>query len=97
MKRIALVLLLFRSICVLSQAVPEKTNPKVRAITAFVRFDRTNFLKQIEDTLVILHRAESEFTSSGYDVETIRITSTSRRARVRTFGRTSPRLFEEVR
>ena len=48
MKRIALALLLLRSICVLSQVIPEKPNPKVRAITAFVRLDRTNVLKQIE-------------------------------------------------
>jgi uncharacterized protein len=75
MKRIALALLLLHSVCVLSQAIPEKTNPKVRAITAFVRVDRTNFLKQIEDTLVVLRRAESEFTSNGYDVESIRITT----------------------
>jgi uncharacterized protein (UPF0210 family) len=75
MKRIALALLLLHSVCVLSQAIPQKTNPKVRAITAFVRVDRTNFLKQIEDTLVVLRRAESEFTSNGYDVESIRITT----------------------
>src|SRR4051812_37600809 len=75
MKRIALALLLLRSICVLSQVIPEKPNPKVRAITAFVRLDRTNVLKQIEDTVVVLRRAESEFKSIGYDVETIRITT----------------------
>ena len=75
MKRIAFALLLLRSICVLSQAAPEKANPKVRAITTFVRIDRANFLKQIEDTVVVLRRAESEFKSIGYDVETIRITT----------------------
>lgn len=75
MKRIALALLLLRSICVFSQVAPEKSNPKVRAITAFVRIDRTNFLKQIEDTVVVLRRAESEFKSAGYEVETIRITT----------------------
>jgi uncharacterized protein len=75
MKRIALALLLLRCTCVLSQVIPEKPNPKVRAITAFVRVDRTNFLKQIEDAVVVLRRAESEFKSLGYDVETIRITT----------------------
>jgi hypothetical protein len=75
MKRIALVLLLFRSICVLSQVAPQKSNPKVRAITAFVRIDRTNFRAQIEDTVVVLRRAESEFKSRGYEVESIRITT----------------------
>src|SRR5215470_26091 len=75
MKRIALALLLLHSICVLSQATPESSNPKVRAITAFVRIDRANFQKQIEDTVVVLRRAESEFKSAGYEVETIRITT----------------------
>jgi hypothetical protein len=73
MKRIALALLLLSSVCVRSQALPEK--PKVRAITAFVRIDRTNFPKQIEETVGVLHRAESEFKSNGYDVQTIRITT----------------------
>ena len=75
MKRIALALLLLRSICLLSQVIPDKSNPKVRAITAFVRLDRPNFSKQIEGTLVVLRRAESEFKSIGYEVETIRITT----------------------
>jgi len=75
MKRIALALLLLRSICVLAQPAPENSNPKVRAITAFVRIDRTNFMKQIEDTVVVLRRAESEFKSNGYEVETVRITT----------------------
>lgn len=75
MKRIALALLLLRSICVLSQVIPEKSNPKVRAITAFVRIDRTNFQKQIEETVVVLRRAGSEFKSIGYQVESIRITT----------------------
>ena len=75
MKHIALALLLLRSICVLSAVIPEQSNPKVRAITAFVRIDRTNFLKQIKDTVVVLRIAESEFKSSGYQVESIRITT----------------------
>lgn len=73
MKRIVLVLLLLRTICVLAQTVPEK--PRVRAITAFVRIDRSNVSRQIEETVTVLRRAESEFKSLGYDVETIRITT----------------------
>src|SRR5215831_4507913 len=75
MKRIALILLLLRSNCVLSQAAPENSNPKVRAITAFVRVDRTNFMKQIEDAVVVLRRAESEFKANRYEVESVRITT----------------------
>src|SRR5690242_16703956 len=69
MKRIVLAVLLLRSICVLSQDIPDKPKPKVRAITAFVRIDQKNFQKQIEDTVVVLHRAESEFKSIGYEVD----------------------------
>ena len=75
MKCIAVALLLLRSLSLWAQAVPEKPNPKVRAITAFVRLDRTSFLQQIEDTLLVLRRAESEFKSKGYEVQTVRITT----------------------
>ena len=75
MKCIAVALLLLRSLSPWAQVVPENPTPKVRAITAFVRLDRTNFLQQIEDTLLVLRRAESEFNSKGYDVQTVRITT----------------------
>jgi uncharacterized protein (UPF0210 family) len=75
MRHFALALLLLSSISVFSQQAPERSNPKVRAITAFVRIDRTNFIKQIEDTVVVLRRAESEFKSNGYEVESVRITT----------------------
>jgi uncharacterized protein len=75
MKCIALALLLLRSLSLSSEVVPQKPNPKVRAITAFVRLDRANYLQQIEDTLLVLRRAESEFKSRGYDVQTVRITT----------------------
>jgi len=75
MKRIALALLLLPSIGLTAEVVPAKSNPRVRAITAFVRLDRSKFLQQIEDTLVVLRRAESEFKASGYEVQTVRITT----------------------
>jgi uncharacterized protein len=77
MKCIALVLLLLRSICLLSEVVPETPNPRVRAISAFVRLDRANLLQQIDGTSLVLRRAESEFKSKGYDVQTLRITTQS--------------------
>jgi len=49
------------------------TNPKVRAITAFVRLDRNTWEKQIGEALVVLRKAQSEFEASGYQVESIRI------------------------
>ena len=75
MRRIALALLLLNSIFVLPEEAPEESTPKVRAITAFVRLDHSDFLKQIKDTVVVLRRAQSEFESKGYEVETIRITT----------------------
>lgn len=48
-------------------------NPKVRAITAFVRLDRSTWEKQIGETLTVLRKAQGEFESAGYQLESIRI------------------------
>ena len=50
-------------------------NPKVRAITAFVRLDRAKWQAGIVDALVVLRRARSAFQEKGYAVETLRITT----------------------
>jgi uncharacterized protein len=49
------------------------TKPKVRAITAFVRLDRTSYQAQIDAALTVLHQAEGEFHKQGYEVQTLRI------------------------
>lgn len=51
------------------------SNPKVRTVTAFVRLDRNSWQKQIADTLIVLRKAKTDFESSGYEVESIRITT----------------------
>jgi uncharacterized protein len=51
------------------------SNPKVRAITAFVQLDRATCEKQIAEALVVLRKAKSEFESAGYQVETLRLTT----------------------
>jgi uncharacterized protein (UPF0210 family) len=56
-------------------AAQTATKPKVRAITAFVRLDAKNYQHQLADALTVLHKAEAEFKSAGYDVETIRFTT----------------------
>jgi uncharacterized protein len=69
--------------CVLLPWLPAQTssspqtsaNPKVRAITGFVRLDRADYEKQIADALVVLQKAKAEFESSGYEVETVRLTT----------------------
>lgn len=67
-------------VCISLQAVAHaapnaSSNPKVRAITAFVRLDRATYEKQIGDALSVLRKAKAEFESSGYEVQTIRITT----------------------
>src|SRR5436309_683728 len=49
------------------------SNPKIRAVTAFVNLDWRNYQRQIADTLKLLHRAQVTFESRGYQVQTIRI------------------------
>jgi uncharacterized protein len=74
-RRIALVLLLFSSVQALSQGATADSKPRVRTVTAFVRINRANFAKQIAETLVVLRKAEAEFRSLGYEVQTVRITT----------------------
>jgi uncharacterized protein (UPF0210 family) len=50
------------------------SNPKVRAITGFVRLDRA-YQKQLADTLTVLRSVKGKFESSGYEVESLRVTT----------------------
>jgi uncharacterized protein len=70
-KRITIATLLLLSLHLNAQT----GNPKVRTITGFVRLDRTAWQKQIADTLVVLHKAKSEFESRNYEVQSVRITT----------------------
>jgi uncharacterized protein (UPF0210 family) len=47
--------------------------PKVRAITGFVRLDPAHYVEQVDAALAVLHDAQREFKSRGYEVETIRL------------------------
>jgi len=78
MKRVVLAVVLVISLQAVAQsssAPAASSNPKVRAITGFVRLDRPTYRKQIADALVVLRRAKAEFESSGYEVETLRLTT----------------------
>jgi uncharacterized protein len=78
MKRIALAIFLAISINLASQTSstpPSTHNPKVRAITGFVRLDRSTYQNQISDALVILRSVKTQFESSGYEVESLRLTT----------------------
>jgi len=58
-----------------ARAADAPSKPKVRAITAFVRLDRAHYQEQIQDTLKFLREAKAAYEKSGYEVETIRITT----------------------
>src|SRR3954468_23715716 len=69
--RLRLLLIIF----ILSLTCAAQTKPKVRAITGFVRLDRSTYQQQIGDTLVVLREAKKQFEAAGYEVETVRITT----------------------
>ena len=78
MKRTLLLALALLPLPLAAQpAVTAKTvaNPKVRAITAFVRLDRSAWEKQVAEALSVLRKAQHEFESAGYQVESLRITT----------------------
>jgi uncharacterized protein len=78
MKRIILAVVLVVSMqgaAQSSSAATASPNPKVRAITGFVRLDRATYQNQIADALVVLRRVKAEFESRGYAVETLRLTT----------------------
>ena len=49
------------------------TRPHVRAITGFVRLDRSRYTQQIGETLRVLRAAREQFVQQGYEVQTLRI------------------------
>jgi uncharacterized protein len=53
--------------------VAAQEKPKIRAITAFVNVDRTQYQQQVADALKMLRRAQTVFESRGYQVQSIRI------------------------
>jgi uncharacterized protein (UPF0210 family) len=74
---LAAIFLLLAGI-VLAQAqkkpAPEH-NVKIRAITAFVNLDRSQYQLQIADAVKMLKRARTIFESRGFPVQTIRIST----------------------
>jgi uncharacterized protein (UPF0210 family) len=77
MTRIALAVLLVVSMPLASQTSSPQAaaNPKVRAITGFVRLDTANYQTQIANALAVLRKAKAEFESRGYEVESLRLTT----------------------
>jgi uncharacterized protein len=57
------------------KAPPDPARPKIRAITAFVNLDRTQYQQQVADAMTMLKRARTIFESRDFEVETIRIST----------------------
>jgi uncharacterized protein len=72
---VALALVAIAAAATPARAADAPSKPKVRAITAFVRLDRAHYQEQIQETLKFLRQAKAAFEKSGYEVETIRITT----------------------
>jgi uncharacterized protein (UPF0210 family) len=78
--KLVLFILIFCVICT-AQSTPGTgssatgSRPKVRAITAFVRLDRTHYREQVAEALAFLRTTEQAYKREGWEVETIRITT----------------------
>ena len=70
---LALTLILGAASATTTAEQPAK--PKIRAVTAFVRLDRAQYKTQIAEALVFLRKAKAAYEKSGYEVQTIRITT----------------------
>jgi len=71
-----LIVLVVGCISALAQAKaapPAEPKQKIRAITAFVLLDRTQYQQQVADAVKMLNRARTIFESRGFEVQTIRI------------------------
>jgi uncharacterized protein (UPF0210 family) len=56
-------------------SAPFTERPKIRAITAFIKMDPEHYQTQVREALVFLHSASDAFKKTGYDVQSIRITT----------------------
>ena len=57
------------------KAAPQPDKPKIRAITAFINLDRTQYQPEIADAVKMLKYARTVFESRGFEVQTIRIST----------------------
>ncbi|WP_347260422.1 DUF711 family protein [Rudaea sp.] len=72
MQRLILALLLC-TLAFTAHATTDAAKPKVRAITAFVRLDRSSYEKQIAEAMAVLNAAKADFARRGYETQTVRI------------------------
>jgi uncharacterized protein (UPF0210 family) len=55
--------------------LPAAEKPAIRAITGFIRFERSDYERQIAETLAVLRGAKAAFENAGYTVQTLRIST----------------------
>ncbi len=55
------------------KAAAQEVKPKIRAVTAYINLDRTQYQQQVADAMKMLRRAQTIFESRGYQVQTLRI------------------------
>jgi uncharacterized protein (UPF0210 family) len=78
MKRLVLLAVVLLPVQLFPQtgsSTAPSSNPKVRAITGFVRLDRNRYEQQVAETLTVLRKVKGEFEAAGYQVESLRITT----------------------
>ena len=61
--------------CGLAPGAASERKPKIRAITAFVRIDSSQYRQQLGEAVTVLRQAKTAFERGGYEVQTIRITT----------------------
>jgi len=75
MKRLAFALAVLLLSQASGQSVSANSNPKVRAITGFVRLKPTDYQRQVSDALAVVRKVKTELEAAGYEVETVRLTT----------------------
>jgi uncharacterized protein len=73
MKHVVITICLTLLICVAAHAAVEEPKPNVRTITAFVRLERSDYARQIDEAMGMLNAAKAEFAKRGYQTQTLRI------------------------
>jgi len=72
---LAVLFLFIFLVCPLQASPDPPQKPKIRAVTAFVRLDRAQYKSQIAEALKFLRQAKAAYEKSGYEVQTIRIST----------------------
>lgn len=75
MKRVVLLLTVLLATHALCRHGSTDANPKIRAITGFVRINPAVYEKQVSDALAVLGKVKAQFEAAGYEVETVRLTT----------------------